>query len=54
MLLATPEEAAARLPPLAAQLSADFPRRHVAERVEPWARIWATHEKMIGAERKGI
>jgi superfamily II DNA/RNA helicase len=56
VMLADTEEADARLPALGAQLGVDFrkDRRHVAERAERWVQMLQVHEKIVGAERKGI
>ena len=55
VVLATPEEARARIPALASQLGLELARpRHVADRVERWAEMWSVHEKVVQAEEKGL
>jgi len=59
VVLATVDEADARLASLGSQLGVDFgaARRHVAERgerEERWAQMWSVHEKIVQAEKKGI
>ena len=54
-MLTTPEEADQRLPTVGAQLGVDFrrDRRHLTQRDDKWAEMWAVHEKIVQAEKKG-